>query len=79
MDYPAGKKSSDSYVEELERAMDKARNNREWRYEYMTLLMRDQENQEIGKEIGKKIGKEIGKKEERKKIYIKNALSGIFR
>ncbi len=26
----------------------------------MTLLMRDQENQEIGKEIGKKIGKKMG-------------------
>ena len=60
LDYVAGRKNNDPYVEELEKALNDARNNREWRYEYMTLLMRDQENQEIGKEIGKKIGKKMG-------------------
>ena len=29
-------------------AVKEAKKNREWRHEYMTLLMRDQENQEIG-------------------------------
>lgn len=43
----------------LEKALNDARNNREWRYEYMTLLMRDQENQEIGKKIGKKMGENM--------------------
>ena len=52
LDYLSGKKSKDPYVEELEQAMNAARNNPEWRYEYMTLLRRDQENQEIGKEMG---------------------------
>ena len=50
LDYVAGKKSKDSYVEKLEEAVKKAKENREWRHEYMTLLMRDQENVEIGEE-----------------------------
>lgn len=52
LDYVAGKKTEDAYVEELDRALEDARNNREWRHEYMTLLMRDQENQEIGEKNG---------------------------
>ncbi len=43
-------------MQKLEDAVKKARQNREWRREYMTLLMRDQENQEKGKEIGMEIG-----------------------
>ena len=34
----------------LEKALNDAGNYREWRYEYMTLLMRDQENQELYEE-----------------------------
>ena len=56
LDYVAGKKTEDSFVQKLEDAVKKARQNREWRREYMTLLMRDQENQEKGKEIGMEIG-----------------------
>ena len=48
LDYVAGKKPVDSYVEKLEEAVKEAKKNREWRHEYMTLLMRDQENQKIG-------------------------------
>lgn len=53
LDYIAGKKPVDSYVEKLEEAVKEAKKNREWRVpngvekEYMTLLMRDQENQKI--------------------------------
>ena len=50
LDYVAGQKPEDSYVEKLEEAVKEAKKNREWRHEYMTLLMRDQENQEIGEE-----------------------------
>lgn len=50
LDYAAGKKPADPFVDELEEAVENARKNREWRHEYMTLLMRDQENQEIGEE-----------------------------
>ena len=31
--------------------MQEAKKNREWRHEYMTLLMRDQENVEKGEEL----------------------------
>ena len=58
LDYMAGKKPKDSYVEKLEEALNKAKENREWRHEYMTLLMRDQENQEIGEKRGEKRGEE---------------------
>ena len=55
LDYVAGKKPKDAYVERLEEAVKEARKNREWRHEYMTLLMRDQENVEKGKEYGEEL------------------------
>ena len=48
----AGKKSDDDFVNRLEEALKEAKRNREWRREYMTLLMRDQENIEKGIEQG---------------------------
>lgn len=53
LDYVAGKKSEDSFVKKLERAVKEAKKNRKWRHEYMTLLMRDQEN--IAKGVAKGI------------------------
>lgn len=53
LDYVAGKKTEDDFVQRLEEAVEQARKNREWRHEYMTLLMRDQENIEKGMEKGK--------------------------
>ena len=50
LDYLEGRTPEDSYVEKLEEAVIKAKRNREWRREYMTLLMRDKENQKIGEE-----------------------------
>ena len=38
-------------VERLEEAVKEAKKNREWRHEYMTLLMRDQENVKKGEEM----------------------------
>ena len=52
LDYVAGKVTNDSFVQELEEAVEKAKQNREWRHEYMTLLMRDQINVEKGIEQG---------------------------
>ena len=69
LDYLAGKETDDRYVLELEEAVKNAKKNREWRHEYMTLLMRDQENQEIGKEIGKEM--------ERRKIIRKMLRQGF--
>ncbi len=53
LDYVAGKESEDSFVRKLEEAVKAAKKNREWRHEYMTLLMRDQENIEKGKLEGR--------------------------
>ena len=44
--------NSDTFIIKLEEAVKKARLNKEWRIEYMTLLMRDRENIEKGMEIG---------------------------
>ncbi len=54
LDYVAGQKPEDTYVEKLEEAVQEAKKNRKWRHEYMTLLMRDQENQKIGEKHGEK-------------------------
>ena len=56
LDYVAGKESEDAFVKKLEEAVKRAKKNREWRHEYMTLLMRDQENIEKGIEKGKIYG-----------------------
>ena len=50
LDYVAGKTVDDEYVRKLDEAVRKARANKEWRREYMTLMMRDLENQEMGAE-----------------------------
>ena len=65
LDYLGGKKSEDEYVQKLERAVKEAKRNRKWRHEYMTLLMRDQENQEIGEERGRREGRLEGMREGR--------------
>lgn len=52
LDYVAGKPSEDSFVKRLDAAVKEAKKNRKWRHEYMTLLMRDQENIEKGKVEG---------------------------
>ena len=50
LDYVAGRKSDDLFVKKLDQAVEQAKTNREWRREYMTLLMRDQENIEKGED-----------------------------
>lgn len=52
LDYVAGRETEDDYVEKLKEAVKQAKKNRKWRHEYMTLLMRDQENVERGKQQG---------------------------
>lgn len=60
LDYVRGKSSEDSFVKKLEEAIEGAKKNREWRHEYVTLLMRDQENIEKGIEQGIEQGKIYG-------------------
>ena len=45
LDYIGGRESKgDRFVDELKEAVGKAKMRKEWRREYMTLYMRDQEN-----------------------------------
>ena len=53
LDYMLGKQDDDPFIQELEAAVADARKDREWRHEYMTLQLRDQENREIGREEGR--------------------------
>ncbi len=62
LDYVGGRKSDNQFVKKLEKEVTYARKNQEWRREYMTLLMRDQENVRIGLEKGRKLGLEEGEK-----------------
>ena len=57
--YVNGEKSDNPFVKEIEDKVAQVKKNEEWRLEYVTLLMRDQENQEIGIEIGKELGREM--------------------
>lgn len=59
LDYIRGERTDDSFVRELEKAVKEAKKNREWRREFMTLLMRDQENYERGIEQGVEQGIKI--------------------
>ena len=49
LDYVAGKPANDEYTKKVDAAVYKARQNKEWRREYMTLMMRELENQEKGR------------------------------
>ena len=52
LNYIAGGKPAGKFTLKLENAVQKAKRNRKWRHEYMTLYMRDLENIETGMEKG---------------------------
>ena len=60
LNYAAGCVSEDPFVKKLDEAVKEAKRNREWRREYMTLLMRDQENIEKGRKEGRREGPKGG-------------------
>ena len=62
LEYLRSGKATDSYTEALAEEVDSVRASEEWRREYMLLLERDRENQNIGEQRGIKIGQEIGQK-----------------
>ena len=65
LDYVAGRTSDDAFVKKVDDAVKMAKANKSWRREYMTLMMRDLENQEIWLEEGRKEGR---KDRDREKI-----------
>lgn len=54
-----GKEADSLFVEKLKDAVTRAKKNREWRHEYMTLQMRDQENLEMGMAKGQEMMLEL--------------------
>lgn len=64
LNYAAGCVSEDPFVKKLDEAVKEAKKNREWRREYMTLLMRDQENIEKGRKEGRREGQKEGQVKE---------------
>lgn len=61
MDFLKNGQISDTYTESLKDEITEVKVSEEWRRRYMKLLIRDQENIELGREMGEKRGKEIGK------------------
>ncbi len=59
LDYIAGKSVDDEYVKKLDEAVQRARANKKWRKEYMTLMMRDLENRELGRKEGREEGRDV--------------------
>ena len=55
LEYLRSGKATDSYTESLAEEVDSVRASEEWRREYMLLLERDRENQNIGEQRGIKI------------------------
>lgn len=56
LDWLSGKQGRSRLVGELEDAVQKVKDHKEWRTEYMTLLMRDQEMMRKGREEGMQQG-----------------------
>ena len=52
LDYIAKGVANTNYTKKLDVAVQKVKNDEEWRHEYMTLYMRDMENQKIGEKVG---------------------------
>lgn len=61
--YVGGIPSEDTFVKKLQDKVEDVRKNEDWKREYMTLLMRDQENREAGRREGLKEGLKEGMKE----------------
>lgn len=72
LDYVGGREPESGFVKKLEEEVKRAKKNREWRREYMTLLMRDRENLERGLKQGIEQGIEQG--EERLAVLTKRLL-----
>ena len=54
--YLKGEMIENELVKKIETAVEQARVHEEWKVEYMTLYLRDQENRELGREEGREEG-----------------------
>lgn len=53
LDFMVGKTPKGAYARDLEEAVDEVKKSEKWRREYMTLFMRDKEQQKFGKYVDK--------------------------
>ena len=53
LNFVAGKTSDDPFIKKLERRIIEVKQNPDWRLEYMTLFLRDQENRQQGRNEGR--------------------------
>lgn len=67
----------DCFVQELDDRMERVRENKEWRTEYMTLLMREQEIREEAEERGVKKGRAEGIAQNRIEMVLEMLKEGI--
>ena len=58
LDYISGHVPRSDYTRQLDSLVNKARDHKEWRKEYMTLLERDDRMREEGRKEGRKQGRE---------------------
>ena len=58
-----GEKSDHPFVKELEKKVEQVKANKEWRLEYMTLLMREEEIREEARKEGILLGREEEREE----------------
>ena len=65
LQYVAGEAPSSEITKRLDDLVHKAREHKEWRLEYMTLLERDEQMREEGRKEGIEKGREEGREEER--------------
>ena len=72
LDYIKTKKSTNSFTDRVEMAVKKARQNKEWRLEYMKTLLHDMDV----RHEGEKIGREKGRKELLVSLVIKKIQKG---
>ena len=80
-DSEAAINSKNPLVHSIDVAVQSARNNEEWRYDYMTWKMYGDEKYEAGKEEGRIEGKEegriVGRQEERKETAVRMFAKGL--
>ena len=77
LDYISKGIANTNYTKNLDVAVQKVKNDEEWRHEYMTLYMRDMENQEIGKKVGK-LAEKISLIRRKKNSYDEDTLSDLY-
>ena len=79
LEYLRSGKATDSYTESLAEEVDSVRASEEWRREYMLLLERDRENQNIGEQRGIKIGEQNGEKKDAAELFKNGASYDLVR